>query len=78
MIKHYTMENKPTFEDGEMVKVDMNCLGYPEGDIRYGKIVGKGMTHVIDHWLIEFENDFAPTYPYKVVQIQHTFIIDEE
>lgn len=82
MIKHYTLENKPTFKDGELVKIDMSCFGYPTGyptgDIRIGKVVGKGMTHIIDYWLIEFENDFVPTYPYKVVQIQHTFIVDEK
>ena len=77
-MKHYTLENKPEFKDGDKIKVDMHCMGYPKNDIRIGIIVGKGMTHVIDHWLVQFDSDFSPTYPYKVVQIQHTFIIDEK
>ena len=75
---HYTLENKPNFKDGDWVKVDMSCFGYPTNDLRDGKIVGKGMTHIIDQWLILFNDDFHPTYPYKVVSVQHTFIVDEE
>jgi hypothetical protein len=75
-MKKFTLENKPTFDDGDIVKIDMNGFGLPP-EIRSGKIVGKGMTNIIDIWYIEFENMFGPTYPYKVVGIPHTLILDE-
>ena len=77
MIKHYTLENKPVFKDGEIVKVDMSKMGM-DMDIMTGKIVGKSMSHIIDLWLVEFGIQFIPTYPYKVVAIMHTAIIDDK
>ncbi len=75
MIEHYTMEAKPTFIDGQVVKVDMERLGCPTYGIMSGKIVGKTFVHVIDTWLIEFNVAFAPTYPFKVLGVPHTAII---
>jgi len=74
MTERYTLDYKPTFKDGEMVLVDMSCFGFPP-EIAMGKIVGRGSEHIIDHWLVEFGHNFAPTYPYKVVSVQHTFIL---
>jgi len=75
-MKKYTLENKPNFKYGDMVSVDMKVMGSDVG-ILTGKIVGKGSEHIIDMWLIEFDRDFSPTYPYKVVSIIHTAIIVE-
>ena len=76
MNKRYTLENKPTFRNGEMVDIDMRCFGFSPG-IERGRIVGKSVTNVVDHWLVEFDHDFSPTYPYKVVSVQHTFILQK-
>lgn len=73
-MKHYTIDFKPEFEYGQIVKVDMECIGFPP-EHRTGKIVGKSITELIDLWLVEFENDFGPIYPYKVISIPHTFIL---
>ena len=83
--KRYTLENKPNFMDGEMVEVELACFGFtPESLKEYvlppiltGKIVGKALDHIIDHWLIEFGRHF-PSYPYKVVSVPHTFILNEK
>ena len=79
MNEKYTLYNKPEFKDGELVLVDMEPLGFPP-EIRQGKIVGKTFVflytyNVFDTWLVEFDNDFAPTYPYKVVGIPHFCIL---
>jgi hypothetical protein len=75
MIKRYTLENKPKFKDGDVVLVDMSVMGSDAGVIS-GKIVGKGSEHIIDMWMIEFDRDFGPTYPYKVVSVIHTAIVE--
>lgn len=75
MIEHYSMENKPTFVDGQMIRVDFDVLGCPEYGVESGKIVGKTFEHVIDTWLVEFNHDFSPTYPYKVIGVPHTAIV---
>jgi hypothetical protein len=76
MIKRYTLENKPKFKDGDLVLVDMDVMGTAPLGILRGKIVGKGTEHIIDMWLVEFEQNFAPTYPFKVVSIIHTAFIE--
>ena len=76
-MKYYTLENKPVFKDGEIVKVDMFKMGM-DMDIMTGKIVGKSMSHIIDLWLVEFDGCLSESYPFRTVAIQHTFIIDEE
>ena len=74
MIKTYTLEDpKPEFKYDDNVFVDMAHLG-GNGLLR-GKIVGRGMVHVIDFWLVQFEKDFAPTYPYRVMQVPHTAVV---
>jgi hypothetical protein len=73
MIEKYTLENKPNFVDGEIVSVDMSCFGLPP-QIRTGKVVGKSFEHIIDTWLVEFDSTF-PSYPFKVAQVPHTFIL---
>ena len=74
-MKTYTMANKPIFKYGDQVQVDMAHLGCPPGTLA-GRIVGKGSTHVIDMWLVEFEQDFGPTYPYRVFTVPHVAILD--
>ena len=73
--ERYTLENKPSFSDGQVVEVDMSCFGFPEKEILSGKIVGKATEHIIDNWIVEFPRSFPPTYPYKVVIVPHTFIL---
>ena len=76
-MKKYTIENKPDFVDGERVSIDMSCFGFPP-KIALGKVVGKSFTHIIDNWLIEFDEKPSTVYPFKVVPVPHTFIIDEK
>jgi len=74
MIETYTLSDpKPSFEYGQFVIVNMYVMG-GKGFLK-GKIVGKGSENVIDFWLVEFENDFAPTYPFKVTNVIHTAIV---
>jgi hypothetical protein len=75
-MKKYSMENKPSFADQEKVLVDMSCFGFSD-KILEGKIIGKSFTHVIDNWIIQFDCQFAPTYPYSALPVPHTFIIDQ-
>lgn len=75
MIEHYKIEDpKPDFKYGDVVLVDMAVLHGKE-EVLMGKIVGKGSVNVIDFWLVEFEKDFAPTYPYRVMSVIHTAFI---
>ena len=79
MNQRYTLENKPNFTYGDLVLVDMTCFGmsppFQNGGIEMGKIVGKSSDDIIDQWMVEFNHDFSPTYPYRVVRVQHTFIL---
>lgn len=75
MIKHYTLEDKPEFIMNERVAVDMTVMGLSAYGILPGRIVGKSVTHVLDNWLVEFNQDFAPTYPYTVIAIIHTAFV---
>ena len=77
MIKHYTLENKPRFEMGEAISVDMATMGMPEYGILIGCVVGKTTTHILDQWMVDFGMKF-PSYPYHVVSIIHTAIVDEK
>ena len=74
-LKHYTTEKHPTFVYDEVIEVDMECFGYGAGDIRKGKVKGKSMSYIWDFWMIEFD-EFFPEYPYKCLNVQHTFIVD--
>lgn len=77
MNRTYTlMDPKPTFKDGDKVMVDMSVMGMgQDAPLLEGTIVGKGSEHVIDMWLIQFDRDFAPTYPFKVLSVIHTAIV---
>ena len=77
-MKHYTLEKKPKFKMNEHVTVDMERLGCPTLGFLPGRIVGKAFEHVLDFWLVEFNRDFSPTYPYKVMSIPHVAILDFE
>jgi hypothetical protein len=74
MVKHYTLsDEKPDFKYGALVTVDMAVLS-SEGLLQ-GKIVGRGSVNVIDFWIVEFEKDFAPLYPYRVLSVPHTAFV---
>ena len=76
MMKTYTLEDpKPKFKYGDVVTVDMAHLGASTLGVLMGTIVGKGSVHVVDMWLVEFERDFAPTYPYRVFTVPHVAIV---
>ena len=74
MIKHYTLEDKPSFQMNESVTVDMATMGMPEYGLLNGRIVGKSINHILDHWLVDFNQCF-PEYPYEVVAVIHTSFI---
>ena len=77
MIKRYTIENRPIFKDGDKVKIDASCFGYTDNSILSGKIVGLAYKNAIDLWIVELNEYPHKTYPFKVLCVQHTFIIDE-
>jgi hypothetical protein len=77
MIKHYTLENKPEFNYGDIVKFDCSMWGHGSTEIKTGKIVGRSSDYIIDRWLVEFDDFISESMPFKVAAIQHTFIIDE-
>ena len=78
-MKCYTLEDEhPNFMYGDKVSVDMSVLSSPFG-IMVGKIVGRAkIPDLIDYWMIEFDRDFAPDYPYPVVNVPHIAIINPE
>ena len=47
------------------------------GSLSSLRVVGKGSVHIIDYWLVEFDIDFGPTYPYKVFSVPHVAILNE-
>ena len=76
MNETYTLdEPKPKFKYGDTVAVNMAHLGSPALGILNGKVIGKGPEHIIDMWLVEFDRDFGPTYPYRALTIPHVSIL---
>jgi hypothetical protein len=71
----YTLEDHPKFAFGEYVEVDLSKMLYSTGGYENARIVGLHSQNILDVWLCEFNHDFAPSYPYRVVSIQHTFIV---
>lgn len=75
MFNCYTLEDPhPVFSDGEIVTVDTRKLGMSLGLVPV-RIVGQASKGVFDIWMVEFRQDFGPTYPYRVVAVPHTMII---
>ena len=81
MIKRYTLEKKPTFNDGDVIDVDMSVMGADKLGIMRGKVVGKVSDHIIDQWIVDFgqslnsDKNFS-LYPFKVLAVIHTAILD--
>jgi hypothetical protein len=76
MNETYTLDDqKPVFHYGDTVAVNMAHLGSPALGILKGKVVGKGAEHIIDMWLVEFDRDFGPTYPYRALTVPHVSIL---
>jgi hypothetical protein len=73
----YSLENHPEFKQGERVLLDTGSM-FTNGGIVEGRVVGISSKGIIDMWLVEL-NSFIPneTYPYTVISVQHTFLIDE-
>jgi hypothetical protein len=74
--KKHPVGVSPKFKYGEIVKVNLLSFGFQEDITLEGKIVGLCSEGVITYWAIEFEYNF-PNYPYKVVNVPHIFILDE-
>jgi hypothetical protein len=75
-MKRYTLQDsKPTFKQGERITVDMGVLGSDVG-LLPGTVVGKGSEHLIDYWLVEFNYDFGPAYPFRVMSVPHIAILN--
>lgn len=73
--ERYSLVNRPEFKYGDLVEVDMSVLDEDNERIITGKVVGIGIRNIIDHWLIEFEESFEPTYPFRVASIPHIAIL---
>ena len=83
MIRHYTLENKPSFNDGDEIDVDMSVMGAKSLGVMKGKVVGKASDHIIDMWIIDFgmslnEDKNFSMYPFKVLNVIHTAIVDNK
>ena len=78
-MKCYTLQDEhPSFKCGDVVSVQMSVLSSPLG-IMPGKIVGRAkIPDIIDYWLIEFDRDFSPGYPYPVVSVPHIAILTSD
>ena len=75
-MKTYTLiDPKPNFKYGDTVAVNMAHFGIKDLGILPGRIVGKGSEHIIDFWLVEFNQDFGPAYPYRVFSVPHVAIL---
>lgn len=58
-MKHYTLENKPNFQQNDVVEVDFGVIS-PQGEILKGRIVGKASEHIIDFWIVDFGKLLEP------------------
>ncbi len=63
--------DKPEYANNDVVEFLLD--GNVNGKIYTGKVVGKAISNVIDHWIILLDEK-VEGYPWDAVTIPHTFI----
>lgn len=69
--ERYTMDDKPDFDDGEIVEIDTHYFGVLEEEAEYVECIVRGK-HVMDHgftlWALDINGQFVlPGYPYSCI-----------
>lgn len=80
--ERYTMDDRPDFEDGEVVEVDTHYFGIKEEEAEYVECIVCGK-HVVDHrftlWVLNISGQFVlPGYPYSCVLLPTYAIVKKE
>lgn len=78
----YTMEDKPNFDDGEIVEIDTHYFGIPEEKAEYVECIVRGK-HAMDYgftlWVLDVNGQFdIPGYPYSCTLLPTYAIIKKE
>lgn len=63
--------DKPEFQNNDAVEFTVD--GDVEGKLHTGRIVGKAINGIVDHWIILLD-ERVEGYPWDAVSIPHTFI----
>ena len=78
----YTMDDKPEFDDGEIVEIDTYYFGFPEEKVEYIECIVCGkfvMEHGFTLWALDISGQFTiPDYPYKCAMIPTYAIVKKE
>jgi hypothetical protein len=80
--ERYTMDDKPEFENGEVVEVDTHYFGVKEEDSVYMECIVCGK-HVMEHgfvlWVLNIDDQFKiMNYPYSCVLLPTYAIVKKE
>jgi hypothetical protein len=78
-MKTYTLEKKPNFVNGQWVMVDFAHLGMKEdAPNRYirGQVKGKAIEHIIDYWIVDFEDGLRGITEFQCLSVPHVAIVD--
>jgi hypothetical protein len=78
----YTLDDKPDFDDGEIVEIDTHFFGVPEEEAEYIECIVCGK-HVMDHgftlWVLNIGGQFSiPDYPYSCAMMPTYAIVKKE
>lgn len=78
----YALDDKPEFDDGEVVEIDTVYFGVPEEEADYveGIVCGKFvMDHGFTLWVLNISGQFEiPGYPYSCTLLPTYAIIKKE
>jgi len=80
--ERYTIDDKPDFDDGEIVEVDTHYFGLPEEQAEYVECIVCGK-HVMDHgftlWVLNINGQFVlPGHPYSCVLLPVYAIVKKD
>jgi hypothetical protein len=76
------MDDRPDFEDGEVVEVDTHYFGIKEEEAEYVECIVCGK-HIMDHrfvlWVLNVTGQFViPGYPYSCVLLPTYAIVKKD
>ena len=80
--ERYTMDDRPEFDDGEIVEVDTQYFGIKEEETEYVECIVCGK-HTMDHgfvlWVLNVTGQFVlPGYPYSCILLPTYAIVKKE
>lgn len=80
--ERYTMDDRPQFDDGEVVEVDTHYFGIKEEEAEYVECIVCGK-HVMDHgftlWVLNINGQFTiPNHPYSCILLPVYAIVKKD